>query len=409
MQRTIRFTMLDCCCAALAAALVLSGWHTAAAQAVEEEAAVEQVEVQAEPLPIQVPAQQKQAVKGALKEVPKAATDEKDPADKNADEPKADQPPPRVETPAAPIDPELIKLNLMDGSMISGKLAIKEIAVETQYGSLNVPISSIRSFTPGLASHPTLAKQVNGWIADLGSANFNDREKAQKGLSKLGPAIRVELENFQNDGDTERRNRVLSLLNEFQELEEADGPASGSDPWSVQQRDVIETVDFTIVGKIVPQSFNVASQYGNLTIQLADIRRAHRDTAKKEDFRQTITITASHFAHKNPLTTTIRVERGDQVLITADGTLQMQPWGNGASSTPEGNPNYGWYMGNQIAIGALVGRVGGNEQFVKVGTKHNMTVEKPGVLQFAIAMQNDYNESQFPGKYTLKIRIVKKQ
>ena len=221
------------------------------------------------------------------------------------------------------------------------------------------------------------------------------------------PTIRGELEKFQNDADTDRRNRVVAILTQYEEVA-ADEPASAS-AWLMQQKDVVETLDFTVVGKIVPQSFQLTSQYGPLTIALADIRKAQRDTNKKEDLRQTITIDASNFAYKNPMNTNIRLERGDKLTITAEGVLQMQPWGNNASSTPEGNQQYGWFLGNQIAMGALVGRVGSSDQFTKVGNKYSLNVEKGGVLQLAIAMNNDYNENQFPGKFTVKIHVAKRQ
>ncbi|MGC4002757.1 MAG: hypothetical protein QM811_06350 [Pirellulales bacterium] len=315
------------------------------------------------------------------------------------------KPEPATPSPAAtPADPEIIKLHLMDGSIITGKLAVKELAVETEFGALNVPVSSIRSFTPGLSSHPSFSKQIGGWIQALGSANFNEREKAQQQLERF-PALRSELEKHAKDSDTERRNRITAILNKFED--DADDDA-GEKPWGVRERDVIETLEFTIVGKIVPQSFQVTSQYGPLTIKLSDIRGGVRETSKKEDVRQTVSVDAQNFAFKNPLDTKIRLERGDKVTITAEGTIHMNPWGNNAMATPEGNPQYGQFMGNQIPMGALVGRVGSSDQFQKFGNKFTLTVDKPGNLQLALGVMNDYNESQFPGKFTVKVHVVKR-
>lgn len=329
--------------------------------------------------------------------------------------PDAPASPARPETPAAPPlaatspapDSDLIRLHLMDGAVIAGRLSMKEITVETQFGNLSVPVTSIRSITPGLGSHPELAKQVSKLIVDLGSSNYNEREKAQQALLKLGLMVRAELEKAQSDTDVERRNRAKAILAEFDQLQE-EGDSSDHAATILAQRDTVETTEFTIVGKIVPQSFSISSPYGDLNIKLADIRRGQRDTAKKEDIRQTFSVDGTHMAFRNTLNTNIRVERGDVVTIVADGTLTMTPWGNGSISTPEGGQNFGWFIPGQIPSGALVGRIG-NEQFVKYGSKHTFTADKNGALQLGIGMQADYAENQFPGKYTVKVRVQKKQ
>jgi hypothetical protein len=393
MSPGIRWTRVEFMAFSMAMVITSLGWSVLAAQEAKQAA---EVEIQA------VPEEQVQVIPAPLppgaRPVPeKPATGEKKP------EPKPVGPP--IEAKILPgMDADSIRFYLMDGSVITGKLSLKELAVETQYGSLNVPVASIRSFTPGLSSHPNFSKQVASWIQALGSSNFNEREKAQQQLERY-PNLRPLLEKHQADSDTERRNRVIAILNKFEEETEE---GANQDAWKIQERDVIETVDFTIVGKIVPQSFTLASQYGPLTIQLADIRRGQRDLSKKEDIRQTISVDGSNFAYKNPLNTNIRLERGDKVTIVAEGTIQMQPWGNGASASPEGNQQYGWFMGNQIPMCALIGKVGANDQFFKIGSRYSTTIEKSGVLQLALGMNNDYNESQFPGKFSVKIVVVKR-
>ena len=323
----------------------------------------EQVEV-ADPnaAPVDVDAKAKEEAEAKAKEAAKLAEakviKEKEAAEAKAKadaEAKAAKEKEATETAKQTTNPveESLRLHLLDGSMLSGRFTLQVLAVETDYGLLNVPLNSVKSITPGLKSHPGLAKQITGWIADLGSSNIKERENAYQMLYKQGPAVVKELEKFQQDSDTERKSKVLQLLKEFEEQLESDSPLMRSNEWqTLQEKDAVETTDFTIVGRIVPQTFEFWSQYGTLNVQLADIRRAQRLTTKKEDVRLTLTVGAANFANKKPMTTVIRVERGDQIFITADGTMQMQPWGAGASSTPEGNQNYGWFTGNTIPTGA---------------------------------------------------------
>jgi hypothetical protein len=321
----------------------------------------------------------------------------------------ADNVPPAPAAAVKPLPPDFIKLYLMDGTVIPGRLSTKEIAVETQFGNLSVPVANIKSITPGLHSHPALAKEVSDLIADLGAGNYNDRERAQQALIKMGPAVRVELEKHQNNDDVERRNRVKAILTEFDQLAEGLDEADSSDAFpTFNERDTIETTEFTIVGKIVPQSFAVKSPYGELNIKLADIRKGVRELGKDEDLQRSFAVDASHLAVRGALNTNLRIARGDVVTVTADGTLTMTPWGNNAVATPEGAQNYGWYIPGQIPSGALVGKIG-NENFRKFGSKTTFTADRSGVLQLAIGMQADYAQNQFPGKYTVKVRVQRKE
>ncbi len=311
-------------------------------------------------------------------------------------------------------DPEALKLHLMDGSLITGRLALKDLTVETKFGTLNVPVANIRSFTPGLASHPALAKQIAGWIEELGSGTFNDREEAQKSLMKLGPAVRAELERRKDDSDAERRTRVRAILAEFEQAqddsdESASDRSASSANTAYLQDDTIETSEFTIVGHIVPQSFAISSLYGPLTIKMADIQRVDREVEKKEELPTNFTVTSAHMVHNGMLNTNIRVERGDSVTVTASGSIALTPWGNQASSTPDGTPNFGFFTNRQIPIGALIGKIGSGDDFIKLGSHATFTAQKSGLLQLAIAMRPEQAGNEFPGSYKVKIRVNRKQ
>jgi hypothetical protein len=318
--------------------------------------------------------------------------------------------------PDATRDPESLKLHLMDGSVITGRLSLKDLSVETKFGMLNVPVANVRSFTPGLTSHPALAKQIASWIEDLGSGTFNDREAAQQALLRLGPSVRAELERRRDDSDAERRTRVKAILSEFEQAQEdADDSTSERSTSSTSatyiQDDSIVTSDFTIVGRIVPQSFDVSSLYGPLTVKLADIRRVDRDGPKKEELPTNFTVTSAHIVQNGTLNTNIRLERGDSVTVSATGSIVLTPWGNQASSGPDGASNYGTFNfgGRPIPIGALIAKVGNGEEYFKIGSRQTFTAAKTGPLILAIAMHPGQAGNEFPGQYKVKVHVQRKQ
>src|SRR5258708_7304726 len=63
----------------------------------------------------------------------------------------------------------LMRLHLMEGWVVSGKLPTETVTMETAFGKLEVPVASIVSFTPGLDSHPEERKKIGRLIQQLGS------------------------------------------------------------------------------------------------------------------------------------------------------------------------------------------------------------------------------------------------
>lgn len=303
-------------------------------------------------------------------------------------------------------DPEVVRLFLMDGSVISGKLSVKEIEIETKFGVLKVPITSLRSFTPGLASHPELDKQVYNLIDKLGSSDYDERELAQQALIKMGEPVRPELEKRIADSDKERRERVKNILDELDEGRDSEDAAPRND-WLIPH-DSIETSEFTAIGKINTPQFTVASLYGPLTIKLSDVRRGEREAGKPPSITKTITVDSSNLVQRAMKDTGIRVERGDKITITAEGSMGMTPWGAGVLSTPDGGGNFGWLVQGSIPGGALVATFGTNNNYVKIGSKASLRAPKTGNLRLGVAMQRDHANQEFPGSYTVKITVERK-
>ena len=319
---------------------------------------------------------------------------------------RADDEDSTTEEAAAPADPQVVRLHLMDGSVIAGKLSVKEIELETKFGVLKVPVESLRSFTPGLGSHPELGKQVYNLIDKLGSADYDERETAQKELSKLGEAVRPELQKHAADADKERRERIKTILEELDEAREDDENETHRE-WLIPQ-DTVETTDFTAIGRIITPQFTISSNYGPLTIQLSDVRRGERASTKKPNTEKNITIDGGSLVQRGLKETGVRVERGEKITISAEGTITMTPWGNGSFSTPDGGANFGWLVQNSIPGGMLVATIGNNTQYLKVGSRATIRAPKSGNLRLGVAMQQDYANQEFPGGYQVKVMVERK-
>ena len=308
---------------------------------------------------------------------------------------------------AAALDPQMIRLHLMDGSIIAGKLSVAEIELETKFGTLKVPIESIRNFTPGLGSHPELSKQVNSLIEKLGSPDYDLREQSQKELLKMGEQVRPELEKHVADGDKERRERIKAILEVLDEARD-DEDASPRANWLIPH-DSVETTEFTAIGKIITPQFTIDSNYGPLTVKLSDVRRGERESAEPPRLEKSLTIDGSNIVHRGMKETGLRVVRGDKITISADGSIGMTPWGNNMFSTPDGGGNFGWLVQREIPGGMLVATIGNNNQYLKIGSRATITATKSGRLKLGVAMQQDYANQEFPGGYDVKIVVERKK
>src|SRR5262249_42622864 len=73
-----------------------------------------------------------------------------------------------------------------DGTKVRMVIQQDHLDVVTKYGKLTVPTTEIRRVEFGFRVPDDVAKKIEAAIANLGSANFPEREAATKELAALG-------------------------------------------------------------------------------------------------------------------------------------------------------------------------------------------------------------------------------
>lgn len=313
-------------------------------------------------------------------------------------------------TPVVPLGPRFIRLHLQDGSVISGDLSISDVTMTTTFGKLIIPIEKIQSFSPGLSSNPKLNEEIATLINNLGADDYKAREQAHRDLVARGLRIRQQLVARAGDENAEIKRHISDILKEFEQLEEEreDEDQQVANETALIAQDTIVTSEFTVIGKISPVEFSIDSKYGPLKIALSDIAKAEREVvAGKQTLRKNLDIQGTNLAARNFKSTGIKVRAGDRLNIRADGTITLSPWGNNAQSSPDGMPNYGWYIPNQIPTGSLCGKIGDKGTPFKVGRNYSTVVKQSGILHLALAMPNEYSGEgyQFPGAFKVKVKV----
>ena len=183
---------------------------------------------------------------------------------------------------APEVDPQFLRFEMWDGTIVSGVVSIPAIDIETEFGSLEIPIERLVDFRPGLVSLPELRTKVDTLVEQLGDREFRTREAAHRELVAMGPMLVKMLRGISDGGDAERKKHLIKIKEEVEALmddqEDEDEPSPDS---TVAEGDQVQTPDFGIVGKIVQKEFQVKSKIGDLRIMLADVKRADRGMAMK--------------------------------------------------------------------------------------------------------------------------------
>ena len=310
--------------------------------------------------------------------------------------------------PAAPKEnpkPGVLRFHLMDGTIITGRLTAKALPVSTDFGELVVPIDAITSFAPGLGSHPEIDQEISKLIQRLGSPDAKTRDKAQAQLISYGPGLLPVLQEHADDPDAERKVRIATITEELYSVDQDEFGMEHGPSVSLTRLDQIVTERFTIAGRIKQDSFTIASKFGELTVQLKDIKGVEQVSTDAPEIRRSVEVSGMDMTCRGYKKTGIRVNRGDRIIISAEGRITMSPWGSNSISGPDGIPQNGMYNG-KIPMGALAGRIGDSGEEFLVGSKNSFVAKKSGVLQLGFAMQQNWANYQFPGTYKARVRVV---
>lgn len=162
----------------------------------------------------------------------------------------------------------LVDVKLADGSAI--KLVIKQetYSLQTPYGKLAIPAKDVRliELAPRVAEE--VAKQLEEAVANLGSPQFEIREKAADDLLRLGPLGYPVLLRLAKDkrSDLEVSARLDDVLDKVRgNVPDDQGEPR---PW-----DVVHTEHSRISGNLEMNTLQAeTAQFGEVLLKLVDVR-----------------------------------------------------------------------------------------------------------------------------------------
>jgi hypothetical protein len=275
-----------------------------------------------------------------------------------------------------PVDPYEVEVRLSDGSRVHMHILQGSLEIETKYGRLVTPTTDLRRLEFGIRTPTEVTKKIDEAIKRLGSDSYQEREKAVKELATIGAPAYVPLYQAAKNKDAEVARRANQALEEIRKKV----PES---KLRVREDDLIQTAEFTIIGKILNPTIKAKSGiFGETQLNIADLRgiRWMGQQAEVE-----LTIDAAKYAVNSSqwMETGIELSEADELVITASGQVDLLMNNNNVTG-PAGNGMWG-QNGTSHPPGALLGKIGQSGQTFLIGENYKGPAKGEGKLFLQIS------------------------
>ncbi|MBA4242000.1 MAG: hypothetical protein C0448_14850 [Sphingobacteriaceae bacterium] len=317
-----------------------------------------------------------------------------------------------------PVD---VKLNLRDGSSISGSTVMSDVNLKTKYGQLVIPIKNISSLEVGLGDDKATADKANVYLKVLNSNSTEELKKAAySDLVKLGIKAIPAIIAFQEDSKNMTEETIVSDYSIDQALSELKNTYHVSDATRMEDVVFIED-DLKMSGSYDFVKLDVKTEYGNLSIPKEKIKSIEvLYSMQAEGNEIVLKLMASKHISGNQnggwLKTGITLKAGQKFSITASGEVTLaslsnqkyKPDGsyvaaNGTSYPSTVSDDYG--TGSTYpTYGNVVYKIGETSyDALRAGAKFSGSAKTSGMLLISI-YETVYNASN-TGSYTVKISL----
>lgn len=317
-----------------------------------------------------------------------------------------------------PVD---VKLNLRDGSTISGSTVMSDVNLKTKYGQLVIPIKNITTVEVGLANDKAISDKALVYLKVLNSNSSEELKKnAYTDLVKLGIKAIPTIIVFQEDSKNMTEETIVSDYTVDQALSELKNIYNVSDATRMEDVVFIEE-DLKMSGTYDFVKLDVKTEYGNLSIPKEKIKSIEvLYSMQAEGNEIVLKLLANKHISGNQnggwLKTGITLKAGQKFNITASGEVTLaslsnqkyKPDGsyvasNGTSYPSTVSDDYG--TGSSYSTyGNVVYKIGESSyDTFRAGAKFSGSAKTSGMLLISI-YETVYNASN-TGSYTVKISL----
>lgn len=296
-------------------------------------------------------------------------------------------------TTSLPAGKIIAEVRFQDGSLVKMTMRQPALEVKTKYGKLTIPFADIRRITFGRHVLAETQKKISEAIGQMNNPAHRDREDAMRALIEVGHPAYPFLKKLAKHGNLEVTTRVNQLL---KTLADTHLP----EELNRREEDVIQTTEFTVVGRIESASIKAHSvNFGELTLKLPDLRAIHLRTGG--GLTEFVVDAAKYGSVLDQwLDTDLTVDPATRLIIKSAGQIDLWPQGPGQYMTgPKGYTTAG--KGGSFMAGTLLGRIGTAGKAFVIGEQFDGLPSNEGRLYLHIVPSPWNNNSA--GNYQVRI------
>jgi hypothetical protein len=287
-----------------------------------------------------------------------------------------------------------------DDSLVRAQILSTELAIQTKYGKLVIPMQEIRRVEPGRRIPAEVTKRIEAAVNNLGSENFRVRESATAELLALKELAYASTLKATKNADPEIAKRAQEIVGKLR-------AALPEDRLKIRTLDIVHTDEFTISGTIETQVLKGSTLlFGDMQIRIAEVR-SMRFQGSTNDAE--ITLEALQHAMTIPRWKDTQVDftEGAAVQVAASGEIDVYPHGAEANMYicgPKGPVRWGADRGRPMPVppGTLIGKIGETGKEFVIGDKWESTSTAAGRLYLRI-IPSPWGDGS-AGSYTVKIQ-----
>jgi hypothetical protein len=313
-----------------------------------------------------------------------------------------------------------VEISFLNGSTVRMVIQTKSLEIATPYGKLTVPAKHLRAIEFGLHFPPGAEAKIEQALKNLGSSNYQEREKASAALLELGPFSYPAVLEASRDKDLETSKRAGELVKKLQGKHPKKDLKTSAD-------DKVVTPTFTIIGRILAPTIKVKAEYfGEAELSLSNMRTLHSPGEQSRSLD--VLVDAGKYASPGQwLETKAEVDGRTALLITAKGQVDYGPAQIQNPSTMCGPNGFqaqgglkvrrvinGVIVGGVVVapgqkvgvisenhVGMLLGKIGENGEPFFIGEHYEATPDAEGILYLHIGPSPNNGPSS--GIYDVKI------
>jgi hypothetical protein len=315
-----------------------------------------------------------------------------------------------------------IKLNLRDGSSISGTTSMGDVILKTNYGQLSVPIQNVSTIVVGIGKDKASSDKA---LQSLKILNANGSEETRKGayedLVKLGVKAISAINEFQNDPKNSQETEVVGEYTIDNALAEIKSTFNIDDASRINDIITIDN-EYTMGGIYEFTKLDVKTEYGNLSIPKEKIKTMDVSYSEPGNGNEVVLklMGGKHISGNQQggwLKTGIVLKQGQKFTINASGEVTLASLSNqkykpdgsyiaaGGTSYPAAAPAEDYGAGTTYPVyGNVVYKIGeASYETLRAGAKFTGTAKTSGMLLISI-YETVYNAAN-TGSYTVKVSL----